>query len=600
MVPSTYEDGTLYNVLPSGNKAPDETGSHNGYDQTRADFTFDRGNNLAATRVNADGLIEKGRENLLTYSNDFSDSDWEKSDVTITSGFEGYDGTNNAWELTRTATAYARMNQAVTQSGVYTHSIYAKAGSLNWISIGPTGGGEGTWFNLSDGTIGIEGSFIKHSSIESVENGWYRISVVVNNPGNQWFRFYPSDVDGGDQSATATGTIYVQNAQLEKGLVSTPYIETGATTAKAGILEDMPRIDYTSGTGALLLEPLRTNLASQSELLDDTYYSVIQSSVTNNNATSPEGVQNAALLKNNSGDGAASYIRDLTAGMATSTTYTTSIFAKYVNCQYIFIRNLGVVNQPEGYFDIQNGVVALQETGLTGDIEPIGTDGWYRCSITGTTASSISVNYIDVGLANDDDGTRTSNLNQSALLYGLQNEAGNYVSSYIPTYGSAVSRSADSCKIAHGEGLPTAYPFVLYAEAEVDTTKGSRCILSFLDEATTNRYYSLEFGVTSGKFSAYNRSQGVVYGLDSTGTYSNGKHKIAVLYSSSTTYKMYVDGSEAGTKTHTASAFNSDIKDVLAGQLRVSSDTGIRHPLTKTAFFNEALSDSELATLTTL
>ena len=75
MVPSVYEDGTLYNVLPSGNKAPDETGNHNGYDQTRADFTFSRGSNLAATRVNASGLIEKGRENLLLQSNQF-DTTW--------------------------------------------------------------------------------------------------------------------------------------------------------------------------------------------------------------------------------------------------------------------------------------------------------------------------------------------------------------------------------------------------------------------------------------------------------------------------------------------------------------------------------------------
>ena len=65
-----------YTTYYRGNKAPDETGSHNGYDQTRADFTFDRGSNLAATRVNADGLIEKGRENLLLQSNNFSDSDW--------------------------------------------------------------------------------------------------------------------------------------------------------------------------------------------------------------------------------------------------------------------------------------------------------------------------------------------------------------------------------------------------------------------------------------------------------------------------------------------------------------------------------------------
>ena len=72
MVPSTYEDGTLYNVLPSGNKAPDETGNHNGYDQTRADFTFDRGNNLAATRIDENGVLQKGRENVLLHSNSFS------------------------------------------------------------------------------------------------------------------------------------------------------------------------------------------------------------------------------------------------------------------------------------------------------------------------------------------------------------------------------------------------------------------------------------------------------------------------------------------------------------------------------------------------
>ena len=66
MVPSTYEDGTLYNVLPSGNKAPDETGNNNGYDQTRADFSFDEGFKLKCNPNRyADGLIEKGRENLL-------------------------------------------------------------------------------------------------------------------------------------------------------------------------------------------------------------------------------------------------------------------------------------------------------------------------------------------------------------------------------------------------------------------------------------------------------------------------------------------------------------------------------------------------------
>jgi hypothetical protein len=49
MIPSAYKDGKLYSIKPT-----DGSG----------DFTFSRGSNLAATRVNSSGLIEKGRENL--------------------------------------------------------------------------------------------------------------------------------------------------------------------------------------------------------------------------------------------------------------------------------------------------------------------------------------------------------------------------------------------------------------------------------------------------------------------------------------------------------------------------------------------------------
>ena len=80
MVPSTYEAGTLYNVLPSGNRAPDSTDQNSGYDQTRADFTFDRGSNAAATRIGSDGLIKKYRENLFVQSNQF-DTTWIQSQL---------------------------------------------------------------------------------------------------------------------------------------------------------------------------------------------------------------------------------------------------------------------------------------------------------------------------------------------------------------------------------------------------------------------------------------------------------------------------------------------------------------------------------------
>ena len=86
--------------------------------------------------------------------------------------------------------------------------------------------------------------------------------------------------------------IYIQDAQLEIGLAATDVISTGATTGKAGLLEDEPRFDYSGGATcpSLLLEPSRTNLISSRSILDELarWYHYEP-----NYGTSPEGVQNA-------------------------------------------------------------------------------------------------------------------------------------------------------------------------------------------------------------------------------------------------------------------------------------------------------------------
>ena len=82
MIPSGYENGTLGSLKPT-----DGTG----------DFTFSRGSDISATRVNEDGYIEKGYENLVLQSNTFSDSYWIGiNPPTLTANQQGYDGTNDA------------------------------------------------------------------------------------------------------------------------------------------------------------------------------------------------------------------------------------------------------------------------------------------------------------------------------------------------------------------------------------------------------------------------------------------------------------------------------------------------------------------------
>ena len=55
---------------------------------------------------------------------------------------------------------------------------------------------------------------------------------------------------------------------LNQGMVSYPYVETTTAPVAGGILEDMPRLDYSGSCPALLLEPQRTNLIPYSEYFD--------------------------------------------------------------------------------------------------------------------------------------------------------------------------------------------------------------------------------------------------------------------------------------------------------------------------------------------
>ncbi len=135
----------------------------------RIDF---QGNNKGAL------LLEPERTNLITYSEDFSDAYWTKSDASVTSGFVSPDGSNNAYKLVENSSSaihYIKTpNITVSNSTEHTMSFFAKKGERNialrdgssnaFVSIDLTN-------NLVLDSLGIS------ASIELIGNGWYKISV---------------------------------------------------------------------------------------------------------------------------------------------------------------------------------------------------------------------------------------------------------------------------------------------------------------------------------------------------------------------------------------------------------------------------------------
>jgi hypothetical protein len=410
------------------------------------DFDFSRGSNLAATRVDVNGLIEKGRENLLPYSNDLNGSDWSATRLfSTTNGHSGYDGSNDAWLVIPNSsnnTHYA--NQVITSgNGVQTISVYAKASGYDYFSI-RDGSASDTYglFDLATQTTSTDGSNAIESKMVSVGNDWYRCSLTLNRTagGSNNLIFYVNNVYSNKPAYVGdeVSGVYFQDFQLEQGLVATDYIETTTTTAQAGILEDMPRLDYSGSCPSLKLEPQRTNLVAQSEYFGASW-SASNITITSNATTSPEGVNNATLLANTSGSNYLVY----SASVSASSTYQFSFYAK----------NVDATNVDVLFYDASNNAI-ISTTAYEGDL----TTEWKRLDFSVTTpvgCTSLGVNIL-------------YSLSGSLYAYGAQLEAGSYSTSYIPCMGTSQTRSLDVCDLngMNAAGISTSNNWTYFIDVD--------------------------------------------------------------------------------------------------------------------------------------
>ena len=584
MIPIAYKDGKLYSIKPT-----DGSG----------DFTFTRGSNLAATRVDVNGLIEKGRENLVLQSNQF-DTTWGTNNASITSGQIGYDGSSDAWLLSKTD-SNALISQSVSKSGVQTYSIYAKAGTLSWCRflITATTGNQSRYFDLSTGTKGGSGYGTEiDSTITSVGSGWHRITLTFNESTTS-VRIYPAD--GNLDISGTSGNILIQDAQLEQGLVATDYIETTTTTAQAGILEDMPRLDYSGGAScpSLLLEPQRTNLALYSEQFDNAAWAKSNATVTANATTSPEGYVNAyKLITNNAVING--QITDNISKSASQITYTSSIFVKKAEWDRIglYISDASTFNnRGQAFFNLDGtlGTVAAAGTftNASSNIEEYPND-WYRVYLTVTvpsTTTTIVLRYYSLD-NNELNGDGTSGI----YIYGAQLEEGS-LTSYIPTYGTSQTRSKDSCIKTGISSLIGQTEGTLFAEFEIPVNTQNGDIIAIRNGTSS----------ANGIFVSY-RSSSVVQLIVRTGStnalifqrigsYPSGKNKIAVAYKNGD-FAISLNGTAAQVNTSSITMPTSLDSVALFGDNLYAQTLPV--PYAQVLLFKTRLTNAELADLTTI
>lgn len=283
MYPSGVKSGKIYSQKPT-----DGTG----------DLTFTRAS--TATRVNSSGvieavasgvpridytgggcgklLLEPQRTNLALRSEEFDNSAWQKSNVTVTANTTtSPDGNTTADTISITSNnGYIRLFPLTfANSTTYTCSVFVKN---NGISAGqtfnfyatnnltsPNAAMANAIIDINNGSVTTSsiGSGVSavSASISSLTNGWYRVQLTFTVGASAG----GSICEIGFIASTATRTFFAWGAQLEAGAYPTSYIPT--TSATVTRLADSFSRDniYTNGlisaSGGTWYVELKNNVA---------------------------------------------------------------------------------------------------------------------------------------------------------------------------------------------------------------------------------------------------------------------------------------------------------------------------------------------------
>ena len=480
------------------------------FDTIATDFTFARGSE--ATYVDAQGLIkstnEIGEEEVVN-------GDYEQSGV----------------------------GNAISQSGGI---LVNENNQLKITSDGSSGFSRGVW-----GTGGPQGQqFLIKADIISI-SGSTRFIDISNNAGQglvQGTTFSTIITLGGSAPQVGFGGINDTSFELVIDNVSVKAYKTET---------DTPRLDYSTGAEAFLLEPQSTNLITYSEEFDNSAaWYLGNTSVVSNSVISPDGNLTADKVTFNAVANA-NIQRNAVPTVISGLDYTFSFYAKSDS-------NVSNVNIDMG----------------TGDESIAVTTEWQRFTRT-VTASGTTIPTTLV--------TRNS-ISSYIYIFGAQLEQKSYATSYIPSAGSTVTRNQETCinatpDINSEEG-------VLYVEmASLDTGR-----ITISDGTLTNRI-TIDVNAINGVITGFVNVNNVTqYSFYESGQSVFNYNKIAIKYKENdfsvfingTRYDVDTSGSTFATNTLTSLSFNNGV-----------GNNSFYGKTKDVQVYTKALSDAELIKLTT-
>jgi len=377
-----------------------------------------------------------------------------------------------------------------------------------------------------------------------------KLALIPATQGSKLYSVLPADGVGDFNFSRNTGATRIN----KDGLIET--VASGKSRLNYPLIDGV-----VNGCPSHLLEPSRLQLFPYSEDFENSDWTKnAGTTITNNYATSPDGTLNASRYL---GTGASGLGDKFT---LSSASYTLSFYVKSNTSENQFCALLGDSSQSSG--------------------DLLVTTEWKRISHTFTGS----------GLSNKTNGIfrDSSNNDIDILIYGAQLEQGSYPTSYIPTSGSAVTRSAETANNSGDDQVINSTEGVLYIETS----------------ALSNDLSERRFGISDGTYSnvvrvgytsVSNRIIAVIYNGSNQAvmTYTSSditqKSKIAVKYKEND-FALWVDGVKRSTDT-SGSVFSANTLNSL--DFNIGGGSHFYGETKDVRVYNTALTDAELQALTT-
>ena len=336
------------------------------------------------------------------------------------------------------------------------------------------------------------------------------------------------------------------------------------------VTSDIPRIDYSKGSGAILSELQATNQVRYSEDFSNALWTKDAITMTSSTKTNPRGVNQTVYnitRAPSQGDGLFASFATTPSGQGTGVSIWIKRTAGAGSTGNVWI---GSGNQSSG----------------TGNLVAVGND-WQRITYASLQYGGNKI-YIDPAYGHYFD------------IWGAQGEYGTVtggaarVTSYIPTTSGTATRTRDNYLNGGDTTLIGAQEGVLYMEAATIANAGSKAIALSASNSAANRvviFYSSISNTIQGRVQA---STSTTIAINGTVTDNTDFNKIAFKYKSGD-LALWINGTEVQTST-TAFTFNAALSELAfdQGNGSIHMDGHVK----QVVVFKEVLSDAELAALT--